>query len=229
MHPHWYLSLPEIQQEIQQRRLISHFLNSPQSAISLQLIFSDFRLSSHICFNSASPGFASPAVRRRQFWNGWWMVQGLRNFLNAESAGEYLPKALLFQMGMHWPYTPSRIFLLGLYSVCSTPFTVSCNFLIYLRRWVHGPTHTYPPTWISMQVPVHPSVIFSVRIEFEYPTESRKPELKVHPLNLLVDAFFANMPSSSTIFIEILPGCSMNARWGSMRASDDGTCRFSMS
>jgi hypothetical protein len=32
-----------------------------------------------------------------------------------------------------------------------------------------------------------------VRIEFEYPTESRKPKLKIHPLNLIADAFSANI------------------------------------
>ena len=35
-----------------------------------------------------------------------------------------------------------------------------------------------------------------VRIDFEYPTETRKPKLKIHPLNLIADAFSANIDTT---------------------------------
>jgi hypothetical protein len=52
-----------------------------------------------------------------------------------------------------------------------------------------------------------------VRIEFEYPTESHKPKVKIQPLTLLADAFSANVDSEE--YVELWAKITAGSRNGS--------------
>ena len=98
----------------------------------------------------------------------------------------------------------------------STDQRIPIRLLELVRKYPYTQVLSSPTTDLLLPRPRFTTSLYNalfVRIEFEYPTESHKPKVKIQPLTLLADAFSANVDSEE--YAELWAKITAGSRNGS--------------